>query len=62
MDEPKVQILVGKCPRCGATRDAAPDPIQPGMDGLLCGQGHEAVQYEVYDSYYMTREELAEDE
>jgi hypothetical protein len=56
---PKIQVLVGRCPRCGASIETVPDSIQPGVEGLFCARDHEPVEYEIWDSRYLTPEEVA---
>lgn len=58
-DRSNVQVVVGRCPRCGATTESA-DPA--GLDGLLCGRHYPMEQYEPVDTYYEDEAKTWEDE
>jgi hypothetical protein len=45
----RLQIVVGRCPRCGGSTENAE---REGLDGLKCARGHEPTDYEPFETYY----------
>jgi hypothetical protein len=43
----RIQVVVGRCPTCGATTESA-----EGLAGLKCARGHQPTAYDPQDTYY----------
>lgn len=51
-----VQIVVGRCPKCGGTIESA-----TGLRGRFCAIGHDVTPYVYVDNYFETFEDSLKD-
>jgi hypothetical protein len=43
----RIQVVIGRCPVCDGRTESA-----DGLENIMCGRGHEPVQYVPADAYY----------